>query len=128
MRGRGASATPVANAASTCSSNFSPNPRMLRSCSDSAAARSASSESIPSSSNSLRAFLGPRPGRRVRSTSPGGYFARSFSVAGMDPVSSSETIFSSSVLPMPGSSVTLPSRVSAATERGASRTVFAALR
>ena len=72
-----------------------------------------SSESIPSSSKSRRARLGPRPGRRVISSSPGGYFARSFSAAGMSPVSSSATSFSSSVLPMPGSVVTRPSRVSA---------------
>jgi hypothetical protein len=62
------------------------------------------------------------------STSPTGNFARSFSAAGIVPVSSSATIFSSSVRPIPGSSVTFPSRVSAATDRGASRTVFAALR
>ena len=60
---------------------------------------------MPSSSKSWRARLGPRPGRRVRSMSPGGNFARSFSAAGMVPVSSSARIFSSSVLPMPGSSV-----------------------
>ena len=77
-------------------------PRTSRSCSPSAAARSASSESMPSSSKSLRARLGPRPGRRVMSISPGGNFARSFSAAGIVPVSSSATIFSSSVLPMPG--------------------------
>ena len=53
---------------------------------------------------------------------------RSFSTAGIVPVSSSASIFSSSVRPMPGSSVTLPSRVMAATERGASRTDLAALR
>ncbi len=54
--------------------------------------------------------------------------ARSFSMAGIVPVSSRATVFSSSVRPMPGSSVTLPSRVMVATERGASRTDLAALR
>jgi hypothetical protein len=83
---------------------------------------------MPSSSNSLRAFLGPRPGSRVSSTSPTGYFARSFSAAGIVPVSSSDMILSSSVAPIPGSWVTLPSRARAATERGASRTDLAALR
>ncbi len=44
-----------------------------------------SSESIPSSSNRRRARLGPSPGRRVISTSPGGNFARSFVAAGISP-------------------------------------------
>ena len=60
--------------------------------------------------------------------SPGGNLARSFSTAGIWPVSSSAWIFSSSVRPIPGNSVTRPSRVSAATEVGASRTDLAALR
>ena len=42
------------------------------------------------------------------SSSPAGYFARSLTAAGMSPVSSSATIFSSSVLPIPGSDVTVP--------------------
>jgi hypothetical protein len=54
--------------------------------------------------------------------------ARSFSAAGIVPVSSSAWSFSSSVLPTPGSVVTRPSRVSALTDVGASRTAFAALR
>ena len=87
----------------------------------SAAARSIASESMPSSVKSLRARLGPRPGSRVISSRPGGYFARSFSAAGIVPVSSSATSFSSSVLPMPGSDVTVPARVSAATDTVASR-------
>ena len=60
--------------------------------------------------------------------SPGGNFARIFSTAGIDPVASSAWSFSSSVRPMPGSSVTVPARVIADTERGASRTALAALR
>ena len=60
--------------------------------------------------------------------SPGGNFARSFCAAGMSPVSSSACSFSSSVLPMPGSSVTRPSRVSAITDTDASRTALAAVR
>ena len=63
------------------------------------------------------------------SISPAGNFAAQLLDArGSSPVSSSASIFSSSVLPIPGSSVTLPSRVMAATDRGASRTAFAALR
>ena len=83
---------------------------------------------MASSSKSLRAFFGPRPGSRVMSTSPGGYLPRSFSTAGMVPVSRSCRTFSSSVFPIPGSVVTVPARVSAAMDRGASRTVFAAVR
>jgi hypothetical protein len=46
----------------------------------------------------------------------------------MVPVSRSAAIFSSSVFPTPGSEVTLPSRVSFATDTGASRIAFAPLR
>ncbi len=93
-----------------------------------AASRSASSESMPSSSYRRRARLGPRPPSRVISMTPAGYLARSFSAAGIVPVSSSATSFSSSVLPTPGSSVTRPSRTIRATGCEASRTAFAALR
>ena len=127
-RGAAFSATPDANAASTDSSNLGPKPLTPRSFCSAAAVRSASSESIPSSSKSLRARLGPRPGSRVRSISPGGNLARSFSAAGIVPVSSSALSFSSSVLPIPGSVVTRPSRVSALTDVDASRTALAALR
>ena len=83
---------------------------------------------MPSSSNSFRARLGPSPGRRVIASSPAGYFARSLTADGMSPVSSSATIFSSSVLPIPGNEVTVPLRVSAATDTVASRAAFAAER
>ena len=46
----------------------------------------------------------------------------------MSPVSISVWSFVSSVLPMPGSSVTFPSRVSCSTETEDSRTVLAAVR
>ena len=68
------------------------------------------------------------PGRCMTEIRPTGIFARSFTSAGMSPVSSSASIFSSSVLPMFGSSVTLPSRARAATDTAESRTVRAALR
>ena len=83
---------------------------------------------MPSASCSSRARLGPRPGRRVIAISPEGNFARSFSAAGIVPVASSARIFSCSVLPMPGSSLARPARASAATDTGASRTLFAAVR
>ncbi len=62
------------------------------------------------------------------SSRPAGYFARSLTADGMSPVSISATIFSSSVLPMPGSEVTVPLRASAATDTVASRAAFAAER
>ena len=93
-----------------------------------AAVRSDSSESIPSSSNRRRARLGPRPGRRVISISPGGNFARSLTSAGISPVSASDMTFSWMIAPIPASSVARPSRASAVIETGASRTALAALR
>ena len=62
------------------------------------------------------------------STSPAGNLARSLTALGMSPVSSSALSFSSSVLPMPGTLVTLPSRVSAMIDTDASRTALAAVR
>ena len=60
--------------------------------------------------------------------SPVGNFARSLTADGMSPVSSSARSFSSSVLPIPGSDVTVPSRVIAMIDTDASRTAFAAVR
>ncbi len=62
------------------------------------------------------------------STRLAGNFARSFSIAGIVPVSSSAWIFSSSVLPIPGREVTVPARVIAATDDDALRTDRAPLR
>ncbi len=59
---------------------------------------------------------------------PGGNFARSLADAGMSPVSSSARSFASSVLPIPGSSVTRPPRASCMTDTAESRTVLAAVR
>ena len=100
-RGFGRPSAPAASAASMLSSAFAPKPRRPRICSASAAFLSASSESIASSSNSLRAFFGPSPGMRVTSTRPGGNLALSLSADGIVPVSSSAPIFSSIVLPTP---------------------------
>ena len=60
--------------------------------------------------------------------SPVGNLARSLTADGMSPVSSSARSFSSSVLPMPGTVVTLPSRVSCMIDTEASRTALAAVR
>jgi hypothetical protein len=62
-------------------------PRTVRRRCASAASRSFASESMPSSECSSRARLGPRPGRRVIAIRPAGNFARSFSAAGIVPVS-----------------------------------------
>ena len=102
----------------TLSSSFGPSPFTVRRRCASAASRSESSESIPSSECSRRARFGPSPGRCVIATSPGGNFARSRSADGIVPVSISVRIFSWSVLPIPGSSVARPSRASAATDTG----------
>ena len=62
------------------------------------------------------------------SISPDGIRSFSLSAEGIEPPSSSATIFSSIVLPTPLSSVTRPWRVSSATETPASRIALAALR
>ena len=94
-----------------------PKPRTSRSRSPSAAVAQRLERVDPELVEELRAraWARGRAGascRRARA----GTSRRSFSTAGIVPVSSSAWIFSSSVLPMPGSSVTRPSRVSAATD------------
>ncbi len=59
---------------------------------------------------------------------PAGNLARSLTADGMSPVSSSARSFSSSVLPIPGTDVTLPWRVRSMIETEASRTALAAVR
>ena len=110
------------------SSALGPNPLSARIFCSSAAVRSDSSESIPSSSYSRRARLGPSPGRRVIAISPGGNFARILTSAGISPSSASAMIFSWMIAPTPTSSVARPSRASAVTDTGASRIALAALR
>jgi len=72
--------------------------------------------------------LGAKAGQARDRQQAGGKRSRSLTAAGISPVSISARIFSSSVAPMPASSVTRPASASAATEVGASRTTFAALR
>ena len=64
----------------------------------------------------------------MTSTSPGGYFAFSFTADGIDPVSSRTAIFSAIVFPIPASSVARPARDSSSTDAVASRIAFAAFR
>ena len=59
---------------------------------------------------------------------PGGNFFFSFSALGIEPVSSSTSSFSASVLPMPGSSVARPSRTSSSTDTGEFLIAWAAVR
>ena len=100
-RGAARSPAPCSSAASTLASSLGPSPRTVRRRCCSAASRSFSSESMPSSECSSRARFGPRPGRRVIAIRPGGNFARSRSAAGIVPVSSSARIFSCSVVADP---------------------------
>ena len=65
---------------------------------------------------------------RVTSTSPAGIFAFSLSADGIEPVSSSASIFSAIVLPTPESSSTRPCFAISSTETPASRIALAALR
>ena len=102
----GRPSAPAASAASTFSSALAPKPgtSFRRPCS---AGRRAGRRATrrPSSSYSSRARLGPRPGMRVTSTRPDGIRAFSLSADGIEPVSSSASIFSAIVLPTPASSV-----------------------
>ena len=70
--------------------------------------------------------MAPNPGTRVTSTRVAGNFAFSLSAEGMLPVSISVSIFSASVLPIAGSSVSLPSFASCSIETGLCATVRAA--
>ena len=129
MRCAGLSAAPASSAASTLSSNFAPKPFASRSVPVSAAARSASIESIPSWSYIARTRFGPTPGRRVIAARPGGMRSRSLPSAGIVPVSTIAWIFSSSVLPIPGQRRDAALAASSlATETVALRTFFAAVR
>ena len=116
-RRRAAPSSCSASVCSSFSSTLAPNPRSPRICCRSAAARSASSESMPSSSYSRRARLGPKPGRCMTEISPAGNLrAQLDAPPGCRRSRRARAIFSSSVLPMFGSSVTRPSRASAATD------------
>jgi hypothetical protein len=65
---------------------------------------------------------------RVMAISPAGMRAFSLSADGIEPVSSSVSIFSAIVFPTPESSSTRPCRAISATETPASRIALAALR
>jgi hypothetical protein len=65
---------------------------------------------------------------RVISTSPDGMRCFSLSAEGIEPVSSSASIFSAIVLPTPASSTARPCLASSATETPASRIALAAFR
>ncbi len=128
IRSFGRPSAPAANAAMTFSSALSPKPGTSLSRPSSAALRRSSSELTPRLSWSSLTRLGPRPGMRVISTRPAGILAFSLSAEGIEPVSSSASIFSAMVLPTPDSSSTRPERAISSTDTPESRIAFAALR
>ena len=105
-----------------------PKPESVRSCSASAAVRRSATVVIPSSFQILAADFGPSPGSRMKLTTSGGTCALRFVRACISPSSTIWTIFSSIVLPIPGSSLAAPSSASWATEPGVSRIRVAARR
>src|SRR5436305_11409571 len=118
----------TASAARIFSSDLAPRPARPRSCCDSAAAWSASPVVIPSSCQSRRAVFGPSPGSRMNVATSAGTSAFFFVSAWISPSSTTCTIFSSIVLPIPCSSFARPSRASWATELPVSRIRVAARR
>ena len=128
MRALGRPSAPAASAARTFSSAFFPKPFTSLSCPLSAALRRSSIEFTPTWSWSSLARLGPSPGMRVTSTRPDGIRCFSLSADGIDPVSSSASIFSAIVFPTPASSAARPCFASSSTDTPASRIAFAALR
>src|SRR5436190_17862417 len=83
---------------------------------------------MPSSSQRRRAVFGPRPGRRMNVATSAGTSAFFFVSAWISPSSTTCTIFSSIVLPIPCSSFARPSSASWATELPVSRIRVAARR
>src|SRR3954447_16014768 len=83
---------------------------------------------MPSSSQRRRAVFGPRPGRRMNVATSAGTSAFFFVSAWISPSSTTCTIFSSIVLPIPCSSFARPSSASWATELSVSRIRVAARR
>ena len=83
---------------------------------------------IPSSFQIRRAVFGPSPGRRMNDATSAGTSALRFVSACISPSSTTWTIFSSIVLPIPWSSFARPSSASCATELPVSRIRAAARR
>ena len=110
------------------SSLRAPRPGIALSFCCSAAAFSSASVVSPSSCQRRAAVFGPSPGRCMKSTTSGGTCALRLVSASISPVSTIWTIFSSIVLPIPGSSFARPSSASCAIEPAFSRTRCAARR
>ena len=117
-----------ASAARIFSSLFAPRPVSTRSRCCSAASFSSAIVVTPSSFQIRRAVFGPSPGRRMNLTTSSGTSAFRFVSASISPVSTTSTIFSSIVLPIPESSLALPSSASCATGPPVSRMRVAARR
>src|SRR5436190_720358 len=83
---------------------------------------------MPSSSQRRRAVFGPRPGRRMNVATSAGTSPFFFVSAWISPSSTTCTIFSSIVFPIPCSSLARPSSASCATELPVSRIRVAARR
>jgi hypothetical protein len=89
---------------------------------------SSSTVVTPSSFQIRAAVFGPSPGRRMKVTTSGGMiFLRSVSAC-ISPSSTTCTIFSSIVLPIPDSSFARPASANSATEPAVSRMRVAARR
>ena len=97
-----------ASAARIFSSDFAPRPSRSRSRCASAASRSSSTVVIPSSFQIRRAVFGPSPGRRMKEATSTGTSALRFVSAWISPSSTTSTIFSSIVFPIPWSSFARP--------------------
>ena len=110
------------------SSVFAPSPASVRSCSCSAACLSSSIVVTPSSCQIRAAVFGPRPGKRMKLTTSAGMIFFRFVRACISPSSTTWTIFSSIVLPIPFSSFARPASASSATEPAVSRIRVAARR
>ena len=117
-----------ASAAAIFSSVPGPMPACPRSSCASAAACRAATVVMPSSCQIRRAVFGPSPGSRMKTATSAGTSAFRLVSAWISPSSTTSTIFSSIVLPIPCSCFALPSSASCATEVGVSRIRAAALR
>ena len=84
---------------------FAPKPSNFCTRPDCSSRSKSSTVQISSSSNSLRAFLGPTPSKRISSTNVRGNSAETSSMRLIFPVSSSSPMYLATLFPTPGNSV-----------------------
>ena len=125
---RTAAASPSFSPSRIASSVFWPIPPIPRIRCASAASRTWSTVSRPSSVKIRRAVFGPMPGMRITVVAPGGLRFTSLSSAAISPLPSSSATLAATVSPTPGSVVSRPSSESRATDSAVSRSDFAARR